>query len=539
MKSKRNDGRPDRNGRSSKDRSLEPFREHPEQAALTTDQGVRVHHTDDSLKAGQRGPTLLEDFHLREKITRFDHERIPERVVHARGSAAHGFFQVYEPMEKWTRASFLQDPQAKTPVFVRFSTVAGSRGSADTVARRARVRGQVLHRRGQLRPRRQQHPGVLHPGRHQVPRLRPRREAGAPPRDAAGRLRPRHLLGLRGAAAGDAAHGHVGHVRPRHSAQLPDDGGLRRPHLPVHQRPRQGVPGEVPLEAAAGRALPGVGRGAEDRRRRSRLPPPRPVGGHRGRRVPGIRARRADRGREGRAEVRLRHAGRDQAPAGGARPGAAHRQADAEPQPRQLLRRDRAGGLLRGQRGAGHRLHQRPAHAGPALLLSRHPAHPAGRAELRRDPHQPSGGARAQPPVGRPHADDDQYRQGPLPPEHRGRRLPVPGLAGRRRLRALHGARRRAQDPRAERELQGPLQPGHAVLPQPLEARAAAPDRSAASSSSARSSARRSASASSSTSRASTGSWRRPWPPPSESRRLAARTARRRGRRRPSAWPIP
>jgi catalase len=133
MKSKRNGARSDRNGASSKDRGLEPFREHPEQTALTTDQGVRVHHTDDSLKAGQRGPTLLEDFHLREKITRFDHERIPERVVHARGSAAHGFFQVYEPMEKWTRASFLQDPRVKTPVFVRFSTVAGSRGSADTV----------------------------------------------------------------------------------------------------------------------------------------------------------------------------------------------------------------------------------------------------------------------------------------------------------------------------------------------------------------------------------------------------------------------
>jgi catalase len=133
MKSKRNGGRQERNGESSKDRSLEPFREHPEQAALTTDQGVRVHHTDDSLKAGQRGPALLEDFHLREKITRFDHERIPERVVHARGSAAHGFFQVYESMEKWTRASFLQDSRVKTPVFVRFSTVAGSRGSADTV----------------------------------------------------------------------------------------------------------------------------------------------------------------------------------------------------------------------------------------------------------------------------------------------------------------------------------------------------------------------------------------------------------------------
>ena len=116
MKAKRNGGRTDRNGGSSKDRSLEPFREHPAQAALTTDQGVRVHHTDDSLKAGQRGPTLLEDFHLREKITRFDHERIPERVVHARGSAAHGFFQVYESMAKLTRAGFLQDPRTRTPV---------------------------------------------------------------------------------------------------------------------------------------------------------------------------------------------------------------------------------------------------------------------------------------------------------------------------------------------------------------------------------------------------------------------------------------
>ena len=132
MKSKGNGGSSKGNG-GSKDRGLEPFRERPKGMALTTDQGVRVHHTDDSLKAGQRGPTLLEDFHLREKITRFDHERIPERVVHARGSAAHGFFQVYESMGKWTRAAFLQDPKATTPVFVRFSTVAGSRGSADTV----------------------------------------------------------------------------------------------------------------------------------------------------------------------------------------------------------------------------------------------------------------------------------------------------------------------------------------------------------------------------------------------------------------------
>jgi len=98
---------------------------------LTTNQGVRVNDNQNSLKAGDRGPTLLEDFILREKITHFDHERIPERVVHARGSAAHGYFQVYESMAQYTKADFLQDPSVRTPVFVRFSTVAGSRGSTD------------------------------------------------------------------------------------------------------------------------------------------------------------------------------------------------------------------------------------------------------------------------------------------------------------------------------------------------------------------------------------------------------------------------
>ncbi len=98
---------------------------------LTTNQGVRINDNQNSLKAGDRGATLLEDFILREKITHFDHERIPERVVHARGSAAHGYFQVYESMAQYTKAGFLQDPSVNTPVFVRFSTVAGSRGSTD------------------------------------------------------------------------------------------------------------------------------------------------------------------------------------------------------------------------------------------------------------------------------------------------------------------------------------------------------------------------------------------------------------------------
>ena len=116
----------------SKNKALEHNRSHPEGALLTTDQGIGVEHTDDSLRVGARGPTLLEDFHLREKIMRFDHERIPERVVHARGNAAHGYFQVYESLAEYTRAAVFQDPSVKTPVFVRFSTVAGSRGSADT-----------------------------------------------------------------------------------------------------------------------------------------------------------------------------------------------------------------------------------------------------------------------------------------------------------------------------------------------------------------------------------------------------------------------
>ena len=100
---------------------------------LTTAQGVRLPDTDHSLKAGSRGPTLMEDFHLREKITHFDHERIPERVVHARGAAAHGFFEAYGNTASVTRAAFLGKKGTKTDVFCRFSTVLGSRGSADTV----------------------------------------------------------------------------------------------------------------------------------------------------------------------------------------------------------------------------------------------------------------------------------------------------------------------------------------------------------------------------------------------------------------------
>jgi len=100
---------------------------------LTTNQGVPISDNQNSMTAGQRGPVLLQDVQFIEKMAHFDRERIPERVVHAKGAGAHGYFQVYKNMTPYTKAKFLQDPEKKTPVFVRISTVTGGRGSADTV----------------------------------------------------------------------------------------------------------------------------------------------------------------------------------------------------------------------------------------------------------------------------------------------------------------------------------------------------------------------------------------------------------------------
>lgn len=124
---------PDRANTNAKLDSLEDFRSDATGQALRTNQGVKIADNQNTLKAGPRGPSLLEDFIMREKITHFDHERIPERIVHARGTGAHGFFQTYENHAALTKAGFLQDPGKKTPVFVRFSTVQGPRGSGDTV----------------------------------------------------------------------------------------------------------------------------------------------------------------------------------------------------------------------------------------------------------------------------------------------------------------------------------------------------------------------------------------------------------------------
>ena len=117
--------------KTDKIKQLEGYHKEYKDKALTTRQGLKVNDTNNSLKAGVRGATLLEDFLLREKIHNFDHERIPERIVHARGSAAHGYFELYDSMEKYSKAGIFTDTARKTPVFARFSTVAGSKGSTD------------------------------------------------------------------------------------------------------------------------------------------------------------------------------------------------------------------------------------------------------------------------------------------------------------------------------------------------------------------------------------------------------------------------
>lgn len=119
------------NGNDPKSEQLKAYTSNHQGEYLNTNQGLKVNDDQNSLKAGERGATLLEDFILREKITHFDHERIPERIVHARGSAAHGYFELYESLEDYTKASLFTNTSVKTPVFVRFSTVAGSRGSTD------------------------------------------------------------------------------------------------------------------------------------------------------------------------------------------------------------------------------------------------------------------------------------------------------------------------------------------------------------------------------------------------------------------------
>ena len=317
---------------------------------------------------------------LREKITHFDHERIPERIVHARGSGAHGYFECTTPLTRYTRAAPFQQAGKVTPVFVRFSTVAGERGSKDTARD---VRGFAVKFYtdegnwdlvGNNMPvffiqDAMKFPDLVHAVKpephHEMPQAASAHDTfwdfvSLMPESThmlmwvmSDRAIPRSFRTMQGFGV--------------HTFRLVNDAG-ESVFCKFHWQPH------------ARHALAGVGRGGQDLRRRPRLPPPRPVGGDRIGRLPAMGTGAADlhRGR-GRA-LQLRHPRCDQD-----RPRRAGAAADrgppgAEPQPRQLLRRDRAGGVLHRQCHPRHRLLQRSAVGRPHPLVPRHAVVAPGRA---------------------------------------------------------------------------------------------------------------------------------------------------------------
>ena len=245
---------------------------------LTTQQGVPVSDDQNSLRVGPRGPTLLEDFHFREKIFHFDHERIPERVVHARGYGAHGFFETYESLSDITRADIFQRAGEKTPAFVRFSTVAGNKGSPD-LARDVRGFAVKLYTKegnwdivGNNIPvffiqDAIKFPDLIHAAKQEPDRGFPQAQTAHD-----------NFWDFVSLTPEVDPHADVDHVRPDDPALVPLHGGVRRPHLPAGGRRRQVDVREVPLEAEARHAVGGVERGGEAQRRRPGLPSARPVG---------------------------------------------------------------------------------------------------------------------------------------------------------------------------------------------------------------------------------------------------------------------
>ncbi len=251
---------------------------------LTTTGGVPVDDTDNSLRVGERGPTLLDDFHLREKIMHFDHERIPERVVHARGAAAHGTFRLTTSIENLTCAPVLCDTSVDTPVFVRFSTVAGSRGSADTArdVRGFAVRFYTGEGNWDLVGNNMpvffiqdgiKFPDLIHAAKPEPDREIPQAQTAHDTFWDFASLTPESTHMLMWIMSDRAI--------PRSFRTMEGFG--------VHTFRLVNADGETTLvkfhwKPVAGIGFPGVGGGPEARRHRPRLPPPRPVGRDRVRR---------------------------------------------------------------------------------------------------------------------------------------------------------------------------------------------------------------------------------------------------------------
>ena len=359
-------------------------------AYLTTAHGARLRDTDHSLKAGPRGPILLQDHHLREKITHFDHERIPERVVHARGAGAHGVFTAYGTAEAVTRAGFLRKGR-ETPVFVRFSTVLGSRGSADTVRDTRGFATKFYTDEGTFDlvgnnipvffiQDAIKFPDVIHAGKPHPDREIPQAQSA---HDTFWDFVSLHT---------EAQHHTMWNMSDRgiprsyrtmegfgvHTFRLVNAAG-ETALVKFHWKPKLGVHSLTWEEA---QMLGGID---PDFHRRD-LYDAIEAGAFPEWEL-GIQVF-PDTPEETFAGIDLLDPTKIVPEELAA--GAAGRPAGAQPDADQLLRRDRAGRLPPRPPAAGHRRHERPAAAGPALLVRRHAAHPARRPELHADPDQPA-----------------------------------------------------------------------------------------------------------------------------------------------------
>ncbi len=215
----------------------------------TTDSGIPATSDEFSATVGPGGPIPLHDHYLVQKMQHFNRERVPERVVHAKGGGAHGFFEVTEDVSQYTKAKFLQ-PGARSPVFLRFSTVAGEQGFPDTVRDPRGFAIKIYTEEGNHDLVGNNTPVFFVRDPHQVPGLHPLAEAPARHRAA----QQRHAVGLLDAVAGERPPGDRPDVGPRHAAQLAPPERLQLAHVLVDQRGRRTLLGQVPLQDRPGRS---------------------------------------------------------------------------------------------------------------------------------------------------------------------------------------------------------------------------------------------------------------------------------------------